>query len=95
MAAMLQQPSAADYVIASNEAHSLEDFVAAAFAEAGLEWRDHVDFDPSIARPSEIAYSLGNPAKAKKDLGWQPKVRFAEIVARMVRGETQGAAAVS
>jgi GDPmannose 4,6-dehydratase len=95
MAAMLQRSTPSDYVIASNEAHSLEDFVAAAFAEAGLEWRAHVDFDASFVRPSDIVYSLGNPAKAKAEFGWQPTVRFAEIVARMLRGEGEGAAAVS
>lgn len=95
MAAMLQAAAAGEYVIASNETHSLEEFVATAFAAAGLEWREHVEFDPTIVRPSDIAHSLGNPARAKAELGWQPKVRFAEIVSRMVRGETEGAAAVS
>jgi GDPmannose 4,6-dehydratase len=95
MTAMLQRPEADDFVVASNEAHSLEDFVSAAFTEVGLDWRDHVESDPAIARPSDIAHSLGNPAKAKAKFGWQPNVRFPEIVARMVRGEWEGAAAVS
>src|SRR5262249_29684071 len=70
MAAMLQQDVAEDYVICSGKAHSLEEFVAAAFATLGLDWRCHVDSDPSLRRPSEIAVLYGNPAKARTQLDW-------------------------
>jgi GDPmannose 4,6-dehydratase len=89
----LDQPS--DFVIASGEAHSLEQFAAAAFSEVGLDWRGYVDFDMSFSRPSDIACSVGNAARARKLLAWQPVVGFAEIVSRMVRGEREGASAVS
>jgi GDPmannose 4,6-dehydratase len=95
MAAMLGLQEPNDFVIASGETHSLEDFVRSAFQAAGLDWREHVDFDPSVVRPSDIAHSLGNAAKAKEKLGWQPTVPFPDIVARMVRAETEGVAAVS
>ena len=75
--------------------HAKLGFVAAAFAEARLDWRDHVDHDPSLVRPSDIAQSLGNAARAARLLGWRPKVGFAEIVARMARAEREGAGAVS
>jgi GDPmannose 4,6-dehydratase len=93
MAAMLGLSAPDDFVIASGEAHSLEDFVRLAFEVVGLDWRAHVDFDPTVVRPSDIAHSLGNAAKAKAKLDWQPTVRFPDIVARMVRAETDGAAA--
>jgi GDPmannose 4,6-dehydratase len=92
---LLQCDNPDDVVIASGVAHSIEEFVAAAFAEVRLDWRDHVDYDASLLRPSDILYSLGDPTKAAQVLDWRPKVQFAEIVARMVRAEREGAAAVS
>jgi GDPmannose 4,6-dehydratase len=92
---MLQCDSPDDFVIASGVSHSLEEFVAAAFAEVGLDWRAHVDYDPSLKRPSDIWTSVGDPSKAERVLGWRAKVPFAEIVARMARAERQGAATVS
>ena len=90
---MLRHETPEEFVLASGISHSLEEFVAAAFNEVKLDWRDHVDHDPALARPSEIARSAGNAAKAGRLLGWQPKVGFAEIVARMVRAEREGARA--
>lgn len=95
MWAILQCDSADDFVIASGVSHSLEEFVAAPFAEVGLDWRDHVNYDQSLKRPSDIAYSAADPAKAKSVLGRSAGLPFAEIVARMVRAEREGAAAVS
>jgi GDPmannose 4,6-dehydratase len=89
----LHQPK--DFVIASGTPHSLEQFVASAFGELGLDWRAHVDFDPAVGRPSDIACSVGNAERAKRLLDWKPTVKFAEIVSRMLRGEREGAAAVS
>ena len=95
MWSMLQQPAAEDIVVASGQSHSLEQFVAAAFANVGLDWRDHVEFDSRLGRPSDIACSFGNAEKAARLLQWRPRVGFTEIVARMIRGEREGAAAVS
>jgi GDPmannose 4,6-dehydratase len=92
---MLQGDSADDFVIASGVAHSLEQFAAAAFAEVDLDWQDHVDFDAGLQRPSDISHSLGDPSKAAAVLDWRPRVDFKEIIARMVRGEREGAGAVS
>jgi GDPmannose 4,6-dehydratase len=88
---MLQCDQPDDFVVASGVAHSLEDFVAAAFLEVGLNWRDHVDYDPSLVRPSNIMCSLGDPTKAAQVLDWRPTVKLPEIVARMVRAERDGA----
>jgi len=95
MWAMLCFERPVDLVIASGVAHSLEQFVAAAFAALKLDWRAHVDFDSSLRRPSDIAISVGNAERARRMLGWKPSVGFSELVSRMVRGETEGAAAVS
>jgi GDPmannose 4,6-dehydratase len=95
MWAMLQREAADDFVIASGVSHSLEDFAAAAFGRAGLDWHDHVDYDASLKRPSDIFCSAGDPAKAKKLLDWHAELPFAEIVARMMRAEQEGAAATS
>ena len=84
---MLQQDVPDDYVIATGESHTLESFVASAFAQVGLDWRSHVDIDPSLFRPSEIAYSAGNPEKAIKGLGWKAGVVFPELIANLVRAE--------
>jgi GDPmannose 4,6-dehydratase len=92
---MLQRSTADDFVIASGVSHSLEEFLAAAFAEARLNWRDYVDHDSSLERPSDIACSLGDPGKAHSVLNWRPKVAFPEIVARMIRAEREGVAAAS
>jgi GDPmannose 4,6-dehydratase len=88
---MLQCERPDDFVVASGEAYSLEEFVAAAFLEVGLDWRDHVDYDPSLVRSSEIMYSLGDPTKAPQMLHWRPTVRMPEIAARMVRAERETA----
>jgi GDPmannose 4,6-dehydratase len=92
---MLQQDQPEDFVVASGVSHSLQEFVAAAFGEVGLDWRDHVERDPTLARPADIDRSLGNPSKAARLLGWRAEADFAEIVARMVLAEREGANAVS
>jgi len=95
MWSMLQSDTPDDYVIATGVSHSLEEFVATAFNEVGLDWREHVDYDPSLKRPNEIPCSKGDPTKAREVLGWSAKAQFAEIIARMVRAEREGAGAVS
>ena len=88
---MLQRDRPDDFVVASGVAHSLEEFAATAFIEVGLNWRDHVDYDASLTRSSDIMCSLGDPTKAAQGFDWRPTVKFAEIVARMVRAEREGA----
>jgi GDPmannose 4,6-dehydratase len=95
MWAMLQANAPDDFIIATGVSHSLEEFVATAFSEVGLNWRNHVDYDASFKRPNEIQCSSGDPTKAKNVLGWSAKVQFSEIIARMLRAEREGAAAVS
>lgn len=84
---MMQKDNADDYVIATGVSHSLEEFVAAAFSAVGLDWRAHVDFDPTLRRPSEIAHSVGDASKARRTLDWSPTVDFSGIVDRMVQAE--------
>jgi GDPmannose 4,6-dehydratase len=81
---MLQQETPADYVIGTGESHSVRDFVEAAFAHAGLDWRRHVRIDQRYFRPAEVDDLRADCAKARKALGWQPRVGFAELVRMMV-----------
>jgi GDPmannose 4,6-dehydratase len=94
MRLILQRDKAEDFVIATARAHSLEEFVAAAFRQLGLDWHAHVDFDPELTRPSDIESSVGNASRAAETLGWKPQVAFSEIVERMVRADQEGGAAV-
>lgn len=84
---MLQQKTPDDFIVATGEAHSLEDFVSVAFETCGLNWRDHVVSDPSLCRPTDNAWSQGNPAKANDLLGWQSRVRMRELVSMLVKAE--------
>lgn len=84
---MLQQDAAEDYVIATGESHTVEEFVAAAFAELNLDWKQHVDIDRSLFRPSDIRYSRGDASKAKRNLGWEAETKFGELVRRLVGAE--------
>ncbi len=81
---MLQQPEPQDFVIATGESHSLEEFVAEAFRIHGLDWRDCVDISPALFRPTDIAYSLGDPAKANSILGWQAQKKMRDVVKAMM-----------
>ena len=84
---MLQQEKPDDYVIATGESHSLEEFVAAAFAQVGLQWRDHVVIDPEFFRPTEISVSRGNPQKAASTFGWRAHYQMPEVVRLMCQDE--------
>jgi GDPmannose 4,6-dehydratase len=86
---ILQQDRPDDYVIATGVPHTLESFVNSAFSSLGLDWRKHVDIDPSLFRPSEIVYSLGNPNKALQDFGWRAAVSFPELITKLVRAEQE------
>ncbi len=81
---MLQQEAPDDYVIATGESNSLEDFVAQAFSCVGLNWQDHVMIDESLYRPTELAVGRANAAKAKEKLGWEAKYKMADVVRMMV-----------
>jgi GDPmannose 4,6-dehydratase len=81
---MLQQDRADDYVVATGETHSVRKFLEIAFAHVGLNYEDYVVIDPEFIRPAEVELLLGNPAKAKAQLGWQPEVTFEQLVTRMV-----------
>ena len=81
---MLQQDQPDDYVVATGETHSVREFVEEAFAHVGLDWEKHVKHDARYERPAEVDLLVGDPAKAKKQLGWEPKTRFRDLVRIMV-----------
>jgi GDPmannose 4,6-dehydratase len=84
---MLQQEAPQTYVIATGRSHKLEEFVAHAFAEVGLEWRDHVDIDERLFRPADITFASANPARAKQRLGWKAKAEMPDVVKMMVAAQ--------
>jgi len=84
---MLQQKTAEDFVIATGRSHSVKDFVRLAFESVGLKWEDYAVVDPRFYRPAEVDFLLGDPSKAKRVLGWEPKVSFEELVEIMVRAD--------
>jgi GDPmannose 4,6-dehydratase len=86
---MLQQETADDYVLATGESHSVREFLEAAFAHAELDWRQYVEIDPRYFRPIEVDALLGDAAKARRVLGWEPKVSFGELVRLMVDADLQ------
>lgn len=88
---MLQQDKPDDYVLATGETHSVEEFVQLAFAAAGIEdWQKHIVSDhPSHLRPAEVDYLIGDYSKAKNELGWEPKTSFKELVSMMVKSDIE------
>jgi GDPmannose 4,6-dehydratase len=86
---MLQQDSPDDFVVATGEAHSVRDFVEAAFGHAGLEWTDFVEIDSRYLRPTEVTFLLGDAARANRQLGWRPQVNFDELVRMMVDSDME------
>ena len=81
---MLQQDQPDDYVAATNETHSVREFVQETFSLLDLDWKQYVKHDPRYERPAEVDLLIGDPAKAKRQLGWEPKVKFKELVKIMV-----------
>lgn len=81
---MLQQDMPDDFVIATNETHSVREFCEKAFARANMNWGDYVEFDEKYLRPAEVDLLIGDYSKAKKSLGWEPRVKFNELVDIMV-----------
>lgn len=84
---MLQQETPDDYVIATGEAHTVREFCQETFALLGMDWEKHVRYDARYERPSEVDLLVGDPAKAKKQLNWEPKVRFKDLVRIMVEAD--------
>ena len=81
---MLQQDEPDDFVIATGETHSVREFCQLAFDAVGLDYEDYVVVDPLFYRPAEVDILLGDAAKARRQLGWQPEVGFEELIADMV-----------
>ena len=86
---MLQQTVADDYVIATGVSHSVRDLVDIAFGCVGLDWQKYVRIDPSLLRPAEVDHLIGDPAKAKATLGWEPSIPFNGLVAMMVDADLE------
>lgn len=87
---MLQQDDPDDYIIATGEANSLQDFVSTVFGAVGLDWREHVVSELSLFRPTDIAWSQGNPEKALQKLGWEPAFRMREVASSLVESCCDG-----
>ncbi len=92
---MLQQDEPSDYVIATGEPHSVQEFVEAAFGHAGLDWQQHVVTDPAFLRPAEVDHLVGDASKARTELGWEPKTTFSELVEMMVDADVERLAAAT
>jgi GDPmannose 4,6-dehydratase len=87
---MLQQDAPGDFVIATNKTHSVRDCVRIAFDEAGIDdWERHVRIDPAFLRPAEVDQLIGDPAKAKAQLGWEPRTSFEELIRLMTRSDLE------
>ena len=84
---MLQQDSPGDYVIGTGESHTVREFAEAAFAHAGMDWREYVKVDARYYRPAEVTDLRADSSKARQVLGWQPRVTFRELVRMMVDGD--------
>src|SRR3990167_9547641 len=81
---MLQQKKPDDYVIATGETHTVREFVKLAFGYAGLDWKKYVKKDKALFRPAEVHELKGDYSKARRVLGWKPKVKFEELVKMMM-----------
>jgi GDPmannose 4,6-dehydratase len=86
---MLQQPTPSDYVVGTGQTHSVRELVEAAFQHVGLDWRKHVVTDPKYMRPAEVDLLQADPSKARRELGWSPRIGFAELVAMMVDADLE------
>ncbi len=86
---MLQQDTPDDYVVATNETHTVRELIQIAFSRVGLDWEKHVEIDPAFVRPAEVELLIGDYDKAKAKLGWEPKVRFKELIEMMVDADVK------
>ncbi|ORB72135.1 GDP-mannose 4,6-dehydratase [Mycobacterium scrofulaceum] len=87
---MLQQPTGSDFVIATGESNTLEEFAEAAFGQLGLDWREHTDLSEALRRPSDLAEGLGDASRARDVLGWSPAYRMRDVVKAMVESQVAG-----
>ena len=87
---IMQYPEPDDFVIATGESHKLEEFVQLAFAGVGLDWREHVQTDPGLYRPTDVQLGRADPAKAQRLLGWRAQHGFEQVVAMMLDAERSG-----
>lgn len=88
---MLQQDSSDDFVVATGETHTIREFLDEAFGHVNLDWKDYVKHDARYERPAEVDLLVGDASKAKRQIGWEPKVRFAELVRIMVDADLAAA----
>jgi len=88
---ILQQEKPEDYVIATGETHSVREFCEEAFGAVGLDWKDFVKVDAKYFRPAEVDILLGDPSKARRELGWTPKVTFKQLAKLMVEADLESA----
>jgi len=86
---MLQQDKPDDYVIATNETHTVREFLEVAFSHVDLDWKKYVEIDPRYFRPAEVELLIGDYSKAKKKLGWEPKTKFADLTKLMVDSDME------
>ncbi len=86
---MLQQEKPDDYVIATGETHTIREFLDVSFGHVGLDWKKHVEIDPRYYRPAEVELLIGDASKAKSQLGWEPKTKFADLARLMVDADIQ------
>ena len=84
---MLQQDTPDDYVISTGKTHTVERLVELAFGAVDLDWKKYVVIDPSLVRPAEVDLLIGDPAKAKAKLGWEPEVSFEQLIDMMVKSD--------
>ena len=86
---ILQHDKPDDFVLATGEMHSVKEFLTEAFGAVGLDWKDYVEYDARYARPTEVDQLLGDASKAKRELGWEPKVKFHDLVKMMVDSDLE------
>jgi len=86
---MLQQDKPCDYVIGTGETHSVKEFLEEVFRYAGLDWKEYVEIDPRYFRPTEVELLLADSSKARKELGWSPRIAFKELVKIMVDSDLE------
>ena len=86
---MLQQEKPDDYVIATGETHTIREFLDVSFGHVGLDWKKYVEIDPRYYRPTEVELLIGDASKAKRQLGWEPKTKFADLVRLMAEADIQ------
>lgn len=84
---ILQQDQPRDYVIGTGEAHSVREFAELAFGHLGLDYREHVEHEPSLERPADVPALLADPSRARRQLGWHPEISFTQLVVMMVEHE--------